>query len=67
MPTCEVRTLPHHDAEAVAVKEGWEIVERFVDKGISGAKGLLLNPNSYTVSGWMKHMVIRHHSDGQSL
>ena len=27
------------ELEAVAVKEGWEIVERFVDKGISGAKG----------------------------
>jgi DNA invertase Pin-like site-specific DNA recombinase len=25
--------------EAVAVKEGWEVVEHFVDKGISGAKG----------------------------
>ena len=25
--------------ESVAVKEGWEMVERFVDKGISGAKG----------------------------
>jgi len=27
------------ELEAVAVKEGWEIVERFLDKGISGAKG----------------------------
>lgn len=27
------------ELETVAVKEGWEIVERFVDKGISGAKG----------------------------
>ena len=27
------------ELEVVAVKEGWEIVERFVDKGISGAKG----------------------------
>ena len=27
------------ELEAVAVKEGWVIVERFVDKGISGAKG----------------------------
>ncbi|CUS37546.1 recombinase family protein [Candidatus Nitrospira nitrificans] len=27
------------DLEAVALREGWEIVERFVDKGISGAKG----------------------------
>ena len=27
------------ELEAVASKEGWEIVERFVDKGISGAKG----------------------------
>lgn len=26
------------ELETVAVKEGWEIVERFVDKGISGAK-----------------------------
>lgn len=26
------------DLEAVAVKEGWEIVERFIDRGISGAK-----------------------------
>jgi len=28
-----------HELEAVAVKEGWEIIERFIDKGISGAKG----------------------------
>ncbi len=28
-----------HELEAVAVREGWEIAERFVDKGISGAKG----------------------------
>jgi len=27
------------DLETVAVKEGWEIVERFVDRGISGTKG----------------------------
>lgn len=27
------------ELEAVAVKEGWEVVQRFVDKGISGAKG----------------------------
>ena len=27
------------DLEAVARKEGWEVVERFVDHGISGAKG----------------------------
>ena len=27
------------DLEAVALREGWEIVERFIDKGISGAKG----------------------------
>ncbi|HSV91356.1 MAG TPA: recombinase family protein [Nitrospiraceae bacterium] len=27
------------ELEAVAVKEGWEVVERFVDRGISGAKG----------------------------
>lgn len=27
------------DLEAVARREGWEIVERFIDKGISGAKG----------------------------
>jgi len=27
------------ELEAVALREGWEIVERFVDKGISGAKG----------------------------
>lgn len=27
------------DLEAVAVKEGWEVIERFIDKGISGAKG----------------------------
>ena len=27
------------ELEAVAVKEGWEIVERFIDRGISGAKG----------------------------
>ena len=27
------------DLEAIAVKEGWEVVERFIDKGISGAKG----------------------------
>jgi predicted site-specific integrase-resolvase len=25
--------------EAVAVKEGWEVVDTFIDKGISGAKG----------------------------
>ncbi|CUS32244.1 Site-specific recombinase, DNA invertase Pin [Candidatus Nitrospira nitrosa] len=27
------------DLEAVAKREGWEVVERFIDKGISGAKG----------------------------
>lgn len=27
------------ELEAVALKEGWEVVERFVDTGISGAKG----------------------------
>src|SRR4029077_3540221 len=27
------------ELEAVGVKEGWEMVERFIDKGISGAKG----------------------------
>lgn len=27
------------EREAVAVKEGWEVMEHFVDKGISGAKG----------------------------
>ena len=27
------------ELEAVAVKEGWEVVERFIDRGISGAKG----------------------------
>ena len=27
------------ELEAVALKEGWEIVERLVDKGYSGAKG----------------------------
>ena len=27
------------ELEAVASKEGWEVVERFIDKGISGAKG----------------------------
>ena len=27
------------ELEAIAVKEGWEVVERFVDKGISGSKG----------------------------
>jgi DNA invertase Pin-like site-specific DNA recombinase len=27
------------ELEAVAVKDGWEIVERFIDRGISGAKG----------------------------
>ena len=27
------------ELEAVAIKEGWEVVERFVDKGFSGAKG----------------------------
>ena len=27
------------ELEAVAKKEGWQIVERFTDKGISGAKG----------------------------
>jgi DNA invertase Pin-like site-specific DNA recombinase len=27
------------ELEAVAAKEGWEVVERFVDKGISGSKG----------------------------
>ncbi len=27
------------ELEAVAVKESWEVVERFIDKGISGAKG----------------------------
>jgi DNA invertase Pin-like site-specific DNA recombinase len=27
------------ELEAVAVKEGWEVVERFIDNGIRGAKG----------------------------
>lgn len=27
------------ELEAVAIKKGWEVVERFVDKGYSGAKG----------------------------
>ena len=27
------------ELEAVAVKEGWQVVERFIDRGISGAKG----------------------------
>jgi DNA invertase Pin-like site-specific DNA recombinase len=27
------------ELEAVAIKEGWAVVERFIDKGISGAKG----------------------------
>jgi DNA invertase Pin-like site-specific DNA recombinase len=27
------------ELQAVASKEGWEIIERFVDKGISGSKG----------------------------
>jgi DNA invertase Pin-like site-specific DNA recombinase len=27
------------ELEAVAVKEGWEVVEHFIDKGMSGAKG----------------------------
>ena len=27
------------ELEAIAVKEGWEVVEKFVDKGISGSKG----------------------------
>jgi DNA invertase Pin-like site-specific DNA recombinase len=27
------------ELESVAVKEGWEVVERFIDRGISGAKG----------------------------
>jgi DNA invertase Pin-like site-specific DNA recombinase len=27
------------ELEAVASKEGWEVVQRFVDKGISGSKG----------------------------
>ncbi|NOT23304.1 MAG: recombinase family protein [Nitrospiraceae bacterium] len=27
------------EREAVAVKEGWEVVERFIDQGISGSKG----------------------------
>ena len=27
------------ELEAVAIKEGWEVIERFVDRGISGAKG----------------------------
>lgn len=27
------------ELEAVAKKEGWQVVQRFVDKGISGAKG----------------------------
>jgi DNA invertase Pin-like site-specific DNA recombinase len=27
------------ELETVALKEGWEIVERFIDRGISGAKG----------------------------
>lgn len=25
--------------QEVAVKEGWEVIERFIDKGISGSKG----------------------------
>ena len=27
------------ELQAVAVKEGWEVIERFIDKGISGSKG----------------------------
>jgi DNA invertase Pin-like site-specific DNA recombinase len=27
------------ELEVVAVKEGWEVVERFIDRGFSGAKG----------------------------
>jgi DNA invertase Pin-like site-specific DNA recombinase len=27
------------ELEAVAIKESWEVIERFVDKGFSGAKG----------------------------
>ena len=27
------------ELEAVAVKEGWKVVERFIDQGISGSKG----------------------------
>jgi DNA invertase Pin-like site-specific DNA recombinase len=27
------------ELEAVAVKEGWDIIEKFIDKGISGSKG----------------------------
>ena len=27
------------ELQAVASKEGWEVVERFMDKGISGSKG----------------------------
>jgi hypothetical protein len=27
------------ELETVAVKEGWEVVERFIDRGISGARG----------------------------
>jgi DNA invertase Pin-like site-specific DNA recombinase len=27
------------ELEAVAIKEGWDVVERFIDRGISGAKG----------------------------
>jgi DNA invertase Pin-like site-specific DNA recombinase len=34
------------ELEAVAVKEGWEIVERCVDRGISGAKGREGRPHS---------------------
>ena len=27
------------ELQAVAVKEGWQVIERFIDKGISGSKG----------------------------
>lgn len=32
------------ELEAVAKKEGWEVVQRFTDKGISGAKGREARP-----------------------
>lgn len=33
------------DLEAIAAREGWEIVERFIDKGISGTKGREARPS----------------------
>lgn len=32
------------ELEAVAIKEGWEVVERFVDRGISGSRGRDVRP-----------------------